>query len=172
MPTDLDELRKRLTTPPQYTKQPTFTSGDALELIDRCERAEQELKETYAHWSREVGPSSQCKHPSICIDHEGECGWCRAEQDTRRLRDMLELAWGLLANAGGGDWGREGPDWKAAAVRWRDEHYHPSLGAAMKAETEEGADPRGTCPGCGAPALDGKVTCGNVECGSSTGQYT
>ena len=68
----------------------------------------------------------------------------RAEQDTRKLRDMLELAWGLIANAGGGDWHREGPDWKAAAVRWRDEHYHPSLDAAMKAQTPEPADPEET----------------------------
>jgi hypothetical protein len=26
------------------------------------------------------------------------------------------------------------------------------------------------CPGCGQPAMDGKFTCGRVECGSSTGQ--
>lgn len=26
------------------------------------------------------------------------------------------------------------------------------------------------CPGCGLPALDGKITCGNAACGSSTGQ--
>lgn len=27
------------------------------------------------------------------------------------------------------------------------------------------ADPRSTCPGCGQPALDGKVTCGSAACG-------
>lgn len=32
------------------------------------------------------------------------------------------------------------------------------------------ADPRGICPGCGEKALDGKLTCGNAACGSSTGQ--
>jgi hypothetical protein len=26
-----------------------------------------------------------------------------------------------------------------------------------------------SCPGCGEPALDGKVTCGRVQCGSSSG---
>lgn len=31
------------------------------------------------------------------------------------------------------------------------------------------ADPRGTCPGCGDKALDGKVTCGRVQCGTSSG---
>lgn len=33
---------------------------------------------------------------------------------------LLELAWGLIANAGQGDWDREHPEWKAAAERWRD----------------------------------------------------
>ena len=31
-------------------------------------------------------------------------------------------------------------------------------------------DPRDVCPGCGERALDGKVTCGRVQCGSSTGR--
>lgn len=31
-------------------------------------------------------------------------------------------------------------------------------------------DPRTICPGCGEPAIDGKVTCGDVACGSTTGQ--
>lgn len=30
-------------------------------------------------------------------------------------------------------------------------------------------DPRSTCPGCGDKALDGKVTCGRVQCGTSSG---
>lgn len=29
---------------------------------------------------------------------------------------------------------------------------------------EAAYDPRGTCPGCGDKALDGKATCGRVEC--------
>jgi hypothetical protein len=31
------------------------------------------------------------------------------------------------------------------------------------------ADPRGICPGCGDKALHGKVTCGRVQCGTSSG---
>jgi hypothetical protein len=41
--------------------------------------------------------------------------------------DGLELAWGLIANAGEGNWDRETPEWKAAAERWRDEVWHPAL---------------------------------------------
>ena len=32
---------------------------------------------------------------------------------------LLEEAWGIIANAGGGDWKKEAPEWHAAAIRWR-----------------------------------------------------
>jgi hypothetical protein len=41
-------------------------------------------------------------------------------------KDMLEVAWGIIANAGGGNWKLETPEWQEAAVRWRDE-YHRTL---------------------------------------------
>ena len=40
------------------------------------------------------------------------------------LWEAVELAWGLIANAGGGNWSKETPDWQEAAARWRDEHWH------------------------------------------------
>ena len=40
--------------------------------------------------------------------------------------EMLETAWGIIANAGGGNWGIESADWKAAAEKWRDA-YHQHL---------------------------------------------
>lgn len=43
-----------------------------------------------------------------------------------RLND-LEAAWGIIANAFGGDWGAASPEWKKAAERWRDEVWHPAL---------------------------------------------
>jgi hypothetical protein len=52
----------------------------------------------------------------------------------------------------------------ASVRRW-------SRSSAFRAVAARGpADPRTTCPGCGRPAIDGKVTCGDVRCGSSTGQ--
>jgi hypothetical protein len=39
---------------------------------------------------------------------------------------MLESAWGIIANAGGGDWELEKPEWQDAAIRWRN-HYHRFL---------------------------------------------
>ena len=34
--------------------------------------------------------------------------------------DEVELAWGLIANAYGGDWDEATDEWRQAAVRWRD----------------------------------------------------
>jgi len=40
--------------------------------------------------------------------------------------DALELAWGIIANAYGGDWNLANTDWHGAAIRWRD-NYHENL---------------------------------------------
>jgi hypothetical protein len=40
--------------------------------------------------------------------------------------DLLEAAWGIIANAGEGSWDRESPEWREAAIRWRDA-YHAEL---------------------------------------------
>lgn len=48
-----------------------------------------------------------------------------APDDTKRL-DLLELAWVIIANAGGGDWERESKEWQEAAAKWRDD-YHASI---------------------------------------------
>lgn len=40
--------------------------------------------------------------------------------------DALEAAWGIIANAHGGDWDKAGKEWHDAAIRWRD-NYHDNL---------------------------------------------
>ena len=60
------------------------------------------------------------------------------------LRAALDMAWGIIANAGGGDWTKETEEWQAAAARWRDEHWGsvspsgalPALYAALAAAKE------------------------------------
>jgi S-adenosylmethionine/arginine decarboxylase-like enzyme len=49
-------------------------------------------------------------------------------KEIERLRESEELAWGLIANAYGGDWdlASEASGWKAAAERWRDDYYATS----------------------------------------------
>lgn len=48
----------------------------------------------------------------------------RMKEQVRWSNDHLETAWGVIANAQGGDWDRDGiPGWKQAAERWRDEYF-------------------------------------------------
>ena len=42
------------------------------------------------------------------------------------LIEMIEAAWGVIANAGGGDWTKETPEWQEAAADFR-ERYHNLL---------------------------------------------
>jgi len=47
----------------------------------------------------------------------------------RQTDDMLEMAWGVIANAT--DWDRDDrAEWRAAAERWRD-RYHEHLDAVF-----------------------------------------
>lgn len=49
-------------------------------------------------------------------------------QSEGRLRDLLEVAWGIIANAGGGNWqATQTAEWIGAAETWRDA-YHDELG--------------------------------------------
>lgn len=47
-------------------------------------------------------------------------------QQCKSKTDLLEEAWGLIANSYDGDWPTAPRDWHAAAVRWRDK-YHKTL---------------------------------------------
>jgi hypothetical protein len=49
-----------------------------------------------------------------------------AEHNWNFPDDLLEAAWGIIANANGGNWEDADPEWRAAAIRWRDA-YHETL---------------------------------------------
>jgi len=42
------------------------------------------------------------------------------------INDLLESAWTLIANANEGNWDKATPEWRAAAICWRDK-YHETL---------------------------------------------
>ena len=42
------------------------------------------------------------------------------EQD---MEELLELAWGIIANANEGNWDKATPEWKKAAEKWRDDYH-------------------------------------------------
>lgn len=50
-----------------------------------------------------------------------------AQAQVAVLMDGMEMAWGVIANAGRGDWTLEHPDWREAAANWRDKHWHPAV---------------------------------------------
>lgn len=53
--------------------------------------------------------------------------------------DMIEQAWGIIANVGGGDWDKETADWQEAAKRFR-ERWHNLLrhtGGVPSSEVQE-----------------------------------
>jgi len=38
-------------------------------------------------------------------------------------KDLLDTAWAVIANAGGGNWTTEPKDWREAAEKWRDRYF-------------------------------------------------
>ena len=50
--------------------------------------------------------------------------------------DLLEWAWTIIANAHGGDWGKESRDWQDAAIAWTDA-YFGSLPRVSKTGSEQ-----------------------------------
>lgn len=55
------------------------------------------------------------------------------EMDTTpATHDALMEAWGIIANVSEGDWTKQTQEWQDAAVRWRDETFHPAIRAAAE----------------------------------------
>lgn len=85
------------------------------------------------------------------IDYANQCIGAYQEiellqDEVKKLMDGMELAWGVIANAydpvfrEGAEGGKNAvwaKDWKTAADRWRDEHWHPSLKRNCTGEKEE-----------------------------------
>jgi hypothetical protein len=84
------------------------------------------MSDQLSEFVRAVGLASTTV-PDMEIDASNPFGMMKqvvAEVD--RLRQSEELAWGLIANAYGGDWDKATSEWSSAARRWRDE-YHKHL---------------------------------------------
>lgn len=54
-----------------------------------------------------------------------------ADDEPPLVDDLLMFAWGLIANAGEGDWSRESEEWDVAAKKWHDQ-FHVRLDIARK----------------------------------------
>ena len=67
--------------------------------------------------------------PLNCMNDDTPHVFPSQQAEIERLRNGMELAWGLIAN--GQYWdrtdGRRYGEWNDARLRWRDEHWHPAL---------------------------------------------
>lgn len=83
--------------------------------------------------------------------HDLETG-AACGQDTELASDpatrALEAAWGVIANVSEGDWSKQTDEWRGAAERFRDQHWHPWLdrrqARRQKAATIKARDPLGS----------------------------
>lgn len=75
---------------------------------------------------------------STLISHDSRLYDIENSLDRTGKDDLLEAAWGLLANAHGGDWdlASEASGWKKAAEKWRGE-YHAQL-SVCESSLEDG----------------------------------
>lgn len=58
-------------------------------------------------------------------------------RDASASSDLLEFAWGIIANAGGGNWTLETKDWQEAAARFRTEYFKRLNDDRMKKQIAE-----------------------------------
>ena len=89
---------------------------------------------THRVWSgvRVMGCEHDFAERENSVTVDGMCPLCMAA-DLTRLRavaeaaeqasDLLETAWGIIANAGGGDWQKETEVWQGAVSRWRENYF-------------------------------------------------
>lgn len=94
------------------------------------------------HFGEDKGAEALCAEWARDDDRERRLKYEANENDVSRLQnaaaahderekqmlDALEMAWGVIANAGGGDWETQSVEWQEVAARWRDEHWHKILG--------------------------------------------
>ena len=50
--------------------------------------------------------------------------------------DLVEYAWGIIANVSGSDWKQQSEEWQEAAAKWRDQ-YHQFLSGSYDEGDEE-----------------------------------
>jgi uncharacterized protein YoxC len=55
------------------------------------------------------------------------------------LRDHLEWAWGIIANASNGDWTKQSDEWNGAAIKWRDK-YHDLISEVTQPDAKPDAE--------------------------------
>ena len=132
IPEDLENLYKATFKRPFGSLEPGPRELQVRSLIERIARLEQDSAEL-----RQANTAANHLYSETCDQLEAAHNRVKcAEQDAARLLHLAEAAWGVIANAGNGDWTRETEEWRAAAATWR-EMYHEQLDSAMQAQEEQ-----------------------------------
>jgi len=90
-----------------------MTEKDDLEAIDK------ELKQLL-HIDLTYDATKMRKAMDQMLNKALEDAEARLELDATELFDHLEWAWGIIANAYGGNWQNAPKGWREAAESWRD----------------------------------------------------
>ena len=99
------------------------TKPDAFESWRKSDHLEQESIEP---WLRRAWDAAIA---SVRND-DGECD------------ELLDLAWGIIANASGGDWEKESADWQEAAAQWRDRYHETASYEREPIKNSRGNEPK------------------------------
>lgn len=112
----------------------------ALAEAQRAAKWRAEFRSEANHWvvpdDEWVGLHSAIDAALAAADRPDEGG---GMDTTPATHDALMEAWGIIANVSEGDWTKQPQEWQDAAVRWRDETFHPAIRAA--ADRPEGTTP-------------------------------
>lgn len=68
--------------------------------------------------------------PTVTEDDVAET-MIAAKNEIERLQHAVDLAWGVIANAGGGDWSTQTEEWCLAAANWRDRYVGGAAAATQ-----------------------------------------
>lgn len=68
-------------------------------------------------------PEGPCDHCGPLFDAAAALARLR----TANLPDLMEAAWGIISNAGGGNWDLETAMWRQAAENWRESYFAARL---------------------------------------------
>jgi hypothetical protein len=100
--------------------------------LERTEAEREALREALERAALEID-----EHKQEVIEASASAV-CRGNE-LKKMDDAAEMLWIVVANASGGNWSEQSPDWQEAAARWRD-NYYATLAARASATpaTREG----------------------------------
>jgi len=105
-------------------------TGDRIipaQLIERWERQIATPYEKLSEREKDSDREQVDRYLSLAIERAVRAAAPHIERATAaELMDLAETAWGIIANAGEGNWDTQTADWREAAARWRS-RYHDLL---------------------------------------------